>query len=432
MKIRLLWISLLIITAARSAYAQQDTQLQALSAPKPSANFMEWDHLTGNWWGLRDKLADRGVKFDLTYFAEVWGNPTGGFSQGAVYTGLGILSSTVDFEKLAGWKGASFHTSWLWLSGQDISQDYVGNIFTVSNIAGFQTFRMYETWGEQQFFNNLISVRAGQLGLDTEFIISSYGSLFINSTFGWPAFMGSNITNNGPAYPIGSPGVRLQIKPTDWLTYRGAITEANVFSQSENRYGFRWELNSTQGYLSIHELQFQWNQSKGLPGTLKTGGWFLTGVFPSPQNPANLDRGNYGFYGILDQMVYRAPSPPSDGTAGSRDKKQVDVPLSDNGLGIFSRIAFGPEDHNFINFYVEDGLVYKGLIPERKSDSLGVAMAYGQLSNGYQNYLSDAGFTNPGYEIAVEFTYQAVITPWLSIQPDIQLILHPGGTGTYN
>ncbi len=30
--------------------------------------------------------------------------------------------------------------------------------------------------------------------------------------------------------------------------------------------------------------------------------------------------------------------------------------------------------------------------------------------------------------MVVEFTYQAAITPWLSIQPDAQIIINPGGT----
>jgi len=35
---------------------------------------------------------------------------------------------------------------------------------------------------------------------------------------------------------------------------------------------------------------------------------------------------------------------------------------------------------------------------------------------------------NPDYEIVIEVTYQAQITPWLVIQPDLQYIIHPGGT----
>jgi porin len=34
----------------------------------------------------------------------------------------------------------------------------------------------------------------------------------------------------------------------------------------------------------------------------------------------------------------------------------------------------------------------------------------------------------PDYEAVVELTYRAQVTPWLSIQPDVQWIIHPGGS----
>ena len=35
---------------------------------------------------------------------------------------------------------------------------------------------------------------------------------------------------------------------------------------------------------------------------------------------------------------------------------------SDQGLGWFGRIAFQPQDRNFIGFYFDTGLTYKGLV----------------------------------------------------------------------
>jgi porin len=33
------------------------------------------------------------------------------------------------------------------------------------------------------------------------------------------------------------------------------------------------------------------------------------------------------------------------------------------------------------------------------------------------------------YELALEWTYMTQVTPWLQVQPDIQYIINPGGTG---
>ena len=132
------------------------------SPPAPAgstpASIWTYPTLTGDWGGLRTRLAHEGITFNGQYSAEVWSNVTGGEKTGTVYTGLMSLQGNVDLQKLVGWQGASVSTRWYWLSGQDISMTNLGNnIFTVSNIAGFNTFRMSELWFQQNFLNNRIN-----------------------------------------------------------------------------------------------------------------------------------------------------------------------------------------------------------------------------------------------------------------------------------
>jgi len=100
---------------------------------------------------------------------------------------------------------------------------------------------------------------------------------------------------------------------------------------------------------------------------------------------------------------------------------------SDQGLGFFGRVAFTPADRNFVNFYFDTGLTYKGLIPTRDNDTTGIAFGYAQLSNGARNSLQEEGVSPIGADMVMEFTYQAEITPWLIVQPDLQYIINPGG-----
>jgi porin len=237
----------------------------------------EFIRVIPDWRGLRTRLAREGVTFNVQHAVDVWGNPTGGRSTGAVYTGLMSLQGNVDFQKLIGWQGASVSTRWYWLSGQDISAKHVGNIFTVSNIAGSPTFRMNEFWFQQNFLNNQISIRLGQLGADSEFDLSTHSLVFLNGTFGWSPYLSTNLPNGGPAYPMGTPGVRVALTPVNWLSYQAGVFQGNPFAQDVNRYGFRWDLSASNGYFSIHELNFRINQgvqSSDLPGTFKIGGWF--------------------------------------------------------------------------------------------------------------------------------------------------------------
>ena len=442
--------------------------ISALAAPpsEPPSEAMEswWkgDYGTGDWFGIRTTLADKGLEISGGYTAEVWGNTTGGLKQGAVYTGLLDFGATLDLEKLVGWKGASVSTTWLWLSGRDASEDLVGNFLTISNIAGFNTLRMLELWFQQDFFQREdegspgLSIRVGQLTADSEFVISDYGALFTNGTFGWPAFLYTNIPEGGPGYPMGTLGVRVAVTPWEWMTVQSAVFQGNVFAQDVNRHGFRWDLNSDQGYFWINELQVRWNQGdnpRALPGQGKFGAWFHTADFADPffdqeGNPlADEDSSgnplthqwNYGFYWILDQMLYREPgevvttasSSDEKSVADSKSAKQVvqtEVKPSDQGLGWFGRIAFEPQDRNFLNFYFDTGLVYTGLIPTRHEDQIGIGFAYAQLTNGARRALEFEGSRGVGAEMVLEFTYKCILTPWLYIQPDAQFIINPGGT----
>jgi porin len=94
-------------------------------------------------------------------------------------------------------------------------------------------------------------------------------------------------------------------------------------------------------------------------------------------------------------------------------------------LGMFTHVGLSPQSSSFINFYIDGGLTYKGLVPARDNDVFGVAIAYGHLS---QNTLDSEGRSNPGYEIVLEATYQIELVTWLSLQPDVQYVIHPSGT----
>ena len=97
------------------------------------------------------------------------------------------------------------------------------------NIAGFNTLRMLELWFQQDFFQrgdgeaSGLSIRLGQLTADKEFIISDYGALFTNGSFGWPAFLYTNIPEGGPGYPMGTLGIRVAVNPWEWMTLQSAV-----------------------------------------------------------------------------------------------------------------------------------------------------------------------------------------------------------------
>jgi len=417
---------------------------QEAAANDISSAWREGDTATGDWGGIRTTLADHGLEIFGGYTAEVWGNTSGGLKHGTVYTGLLDFGVNLDLEKAVGWQGASVSTTWFWLSGRDASEDLVGNFLTISSIAGFNTLRMLELWFQQNLLDDKISLRFGQLTADSEFVISDYGSTFINGTFGWPAFLYTNIPAGGPSSPMGTLGARLALHPVDWFTFQTAVYQGNVYDQNVNRNGFRWRLDGENGFLFLNEAQARWNhrdEETGLPGQLKAGMWIQTGQLADTLAEST-NSGNYGWYFVLDQMLYREPSAelpaPSgksqhgksvgNGRSSKSFKAPVSLEKSDQGLGFFGRIAFTGEDRNFVNFYFDTGITYKGLIPTRDEDTIGLAFACAQIGNTAQDTLIHEGSVGVGAEMVLEFTYQAQITKWLVIQPDLQYIINPGGT----
>jgi porin len=239
---------------------------------------------------------------------------------------------------------------------------------------------------------------------------------------------------------MGTLGACVAWKPVDWFTFQSAVFQGNVFAQDVNLHGFLWRLDAQTGYTFFNESQFRWNQrggETGLPGQLKPGLWFQTGQSADPL-ASSTSSGNGGFYIVLDQMLYREPANPSpachapDGKSAANGKgaKTFKAPAlptkSDQGLGWFARTGFTPPDRNFLDFYFDTGLTYKGLIPGRDNDTMSIGFAYGHLSNGARSSLRSQDINPTDSEMVVELTYQAPITRWLIVQPDLQYFINPG------
>ena len=168
----------------------------------------------------------------------------------------------------------------------------------------------------------------------------------------------------------------------------------------------------------------------GLPGNYKIGGYYLAGKVPDLFRdvdggsialsglPPQMHDGNGGFYILLDQMVYR------DGGADSR-----------RGLTPFVSLLFAPDSSvNTMPFFANGGLVYQGLFASRPHDTAAFGVAYGAFSSQLARSQRDARSAGSGagiqkYEVALELTYIVQATRWLQVQPDLQYIINPGGTG---
>ncbi len=375
--------------------------------------------LLGDMGGLRTTLGSVGIEFGLDYIGETFASVTGGIKRGAVYDGRLSMSLYVDLDKLVGWSGATAHFHAFQIHGRGASANLVGNLMTLSGIEADRATRLYTVWLEQKLFEDRVSIRAGQIAGDSEFIISETAGGLVNSTFGWPLLTGADNTSGGPAYPLPTPGIRLQLKPVDDLTLRTAVFSGNPAGsgcttnpQICNPSGTTFSLSG--GALWLAELEYGANQGKTatyLPGTYKIGGWRETGTFTDQFTDTPVRHGDWGVYAIADQTVWRR------------------TPGEEPGLNVFMRLGGAPSDRNLVTWYADGGFGFKGPLADRPDDVLTIGVAYGRISN--EAALADrlAGPPTPvrDHEALVEVSYNISVAPGWSVQPDLQYVIHPGG-----
>lgn len=380
-------------------------------APQP---IWERDTLTGDWGGQRNALKARGIDIALTYINEVLGVTRGGLNQGASYHGRLDLSVDTDLDKLLGWKGASTHFTIYQIHHTTPSAaDNAGSFANPSNIIATPATRLFTLWLQQNWMDDRISLRVGQLAADDEFLIAPTAGGLMNGTFGWATIVGQNLRSEGPSYPLATPGARLAVKPTEDITLLGAVFAGDPAGdncggnpQICNRSGTTF--STGPGALWIGEAQYGINQgknAKGMPGVYKLGAWYASSPYPDVSLPAQpLTRnGNWGVYGVADQMVWR-------GTQTS--------------LNLFMRAGAVPTDRNVVAYYVDGGAGFKGLLPGRPDDNLTLGFAYQKIS---RDLALGALPVVLRQEVVFEASYQAQIAPWWIVQPDVQYIVHPGG-----
>jgi porin len=409
----------------------------AISDVAAEEGLFEREKLTGDWGGARSRLQDAGIDFGVTDVAETLSNPTGGIRQLGIYQGLLTLSLNLDLEKLARWPGASFYTDGYQISGRGLSRNAIGNLLAVSTIEALPSTRLHDLWLQQELLERQASLRVGQIALDDEFYRSQYSALFINSTFGCPDLLSTDLPSGGPCYPFAVPGARLRTAPTTDLTFSAAAFNGNPAPpgpgdpQVRNPSGTNF-LIGEGGSLIVTEMAYSFDPepiSSLLLSDVRLGGWYHTADFPdlrrdnlghSLADPTSsgipaIHQGDFGLYLIFDKMLWRRPD------------------TATQGLAAFLRIGYAPPNRNLISFEVDAGLTFKGLFPGRELDVLGVAASYARIGNAVSRLDRDAVlFTSierpiRDYEAVLEVTYEARVTPWWIMQPDLQFAFRPGG-----
>ncbi|HEY8899277.1 MAG TPA: carbohydrate porin [Chthoniobacterales bacterium] len=403
-------------------------------------------YASGNWFGVRDTLESHGITpfggWKGTFYGITGGgldSPRGAFDE-QIELGLKL-----DFEKMFGITGLSAQGSVRWRDGRD-PNTYVGasGWMNPSSYQLGQQWRLmpfYLTWESRDLLpvKDMVTISGGWTNPYYFFAMQPESKLFQNNAITQTKGLGANFPFNGT---YAAWGGHIKIKPTTWSYLQSglymAIPQATTMSNHGlDLAGFAQDPNKN-GLYSITEVGVT-PKIAGLPGKYAMGGYYW-GLENKSYFKETYD-GKYGFYCQADQMLFREPSPapesaplakgPSDGKSFKEIKEPVaPAKPSEQGLYAFSFFEYAPKYDNLLPFYFHTGLVYKGLIPGRDLDQLGVAFALGNYSYYKIVAEEDAGKSiHQTNEAVVEIDYRVQVNKFVYVQPFWQYIIRPGGTG---
>lgn len=368
----------------------------------------ESNRLTGEWFGVRPKLRDLGIDFEASLYVDWVANMRGGIETGSRFPYLWNLQLSLDLGKLASIPGGEVFVLGQIAEGNNPSANLVGDYQGVDNIAIFNgVSQVSQLWYRQTLLEGRLAAQVGKLDILFSFAAPSAGANFINNGLNYPATMNISL----PTYPEPAFGVLVEGKPTDWLGLKAAIYDGsdppaiNALQSGTGGAGPATFFDNTAGYFVVGEANITWTLPGARAGTLALGGWGVTGEYPDFLG--GIQKGMQGGYGYVEQAIWLA------------DEKDPTGP----GVTLWLMGSAAEQTANPASWALSGGSTWTGPIPGRPQDQAGLGAAYVNFSS------TDPTRFPEGYELTLEAYYQLNLTSWLTIQPDLQYVINPGGGG---
>lgn len=388
-------------------------------------------YLLGDWDGARTHLEDEGIALQFDYVGEAAHNFSGGTRSLTRYTDQWRFGAGLDLDKLWGWRGSYFQITFTQRNGRDLGADAnIGNNQLIQEVFGRgQTLHLTEFWFDRKWFDGRLDWKIGRLTVGGDF--ASFSCDFQNLTF-----CGAQPSNIVGDYWVNWP-------TSQWATRIKLVTSEQTYVQIgayqvnptfiDDAFARRngWKLNNPDGTLgALIPLEFGWTPApRGLVGSYKLGLWYSTAegddVFEDVnREPIVLTGGDalqhdsrYGGYLNFQQQV-----------SGAADAQ---------GTMLFLNITQADRETSTTDRQISLGVEYKGVF-DRPRDMIGFAIgtthvnsrvARGQrLRNS--NSPADAAIAVQDSEYVGEFFYSWSPLPSLQLRPNLQYIVHPGGSDT--
>ncbi len=333
-------------------------------------------------------------EFGLSYTGDLLYNFSGGLKQGGDYLGLAELDLSLNTEAAKLWKGGTFFLKASNTHGGVPSETLIGDIQVVSNIeAGKHTY-LQEFWYKQNIKN--VEIIVGLQDLNVEITRIAYGELFVHSSFGVLPIIALNL--EAPIFPLTSLGITTKWNINENMSWLNAIYDGTPTDFDDNPYNLKWDFRQGDGILFVSEFQNSF-EVNNLPAIYKFGVFAHDHVFERTfisDFPDSLNTNTAGIYINYEQKMWR------------KGQKDFDA---------FIHSGYSPSEMSVNHFYLGMGINASGFLSKSGNDVIGLAGNYTKLQNGM------------GHETIFELTWKRQIGEYFFIQPDLQYIIHPAGSG---
>lgn len=379
--------------------------------PTYSGDLMNRSTLSGDWGGVRNDLAKKGVTFDINVTQTEQGVVDGGKSSSWEYGGRGDFILTMDTGKMGLWPGgfltAELEGNW----GQDVnlhsgalSPVNANQIYPVSGKDGVAMPAL----NFAQLLSEYGGVVAGKLN-----ILAGDANEFAHGTYGKGDTQFMNLSLNiNPALLMSAPytplGASIIIMPTkdpdaavvklSILSAVGKASTAGFDTLNANKLTFNGEVRVRTGFF-------------GLTGHQLIGYCYTNKEFNS------LDQ---RFVDLITQQLERIKS--SWAFYYNFDQFIVETEKgSGKGFGFFGRFGVSDGNPNPTKHFISAGLAGKGIVAGRPNDQFGLGWYYINMGNPTLSVLGHLhDFLRD--ENGIELYYSYAITPWAILSPDIQFV----------
>jgi porin len=360
------------------------------------------------------------VTGEYIYTGEVFNNAHGGLNtSGATeYRGNLDLALVFDLERIIGAPGGEFFLYGQEAHGRGLTLDHIGDFQTLSNIDADPLTQISEYWWMQSWSDALFTTKLGKQDANADFCALDSTASFINSSFGLIP------TVPMPTFPHPAVGAALFVEPHEAWWFGLGVYEGDPDGRT-----WGWSRLGADGAFCLAEGLYQTSFADGrLAGGYHAGVWYHSGEFDDISS-GGAHAGNHGVYVIAEQMILNENSDPAD----------------DQGLSAFVQFGWAPPEYNVVEEYWGGGLLYKGLLPNRNGDYLGLGVAHAVFSasmpaaplapirmsprNLPPLIMAPFDPTAPTAETVTELFYSMEVLPWLRLQPDLQYIGNPNGDG---